>query len=739
MKLPLPLIRRNAILVFLVANTIVESLYAQQKDTSKVVKLHEVVLNENHISGTKHQMPDVKENIIYTGKKTEVILVNKLNADLSINNARQIFAKVPGISIWENDGSGIQTSISSRGLSPNRSWEFNVKQNGYDISSEAFGYPESYYTPPSEALGRIEIIRGASSLQFGPQFGGLLNYEIKKGSPLKPICFETQQTIGSYGLFNSYNALGGTIGKFNYYGFLHHRNADGWRMNSRYQTYTAYFSANYQLNKKTNIAAEYTNMGYKSQQAGGLTDVHFKENSRQSFRERNWFNAPFNVASITLKYDISNSTNIQVKSFYSFAERNSVGFLGAINTKDTINANTLKYNNRQVDRDDYKNFGTEVRSTFKYIINGKQNILATGIRLYNGNTNRNQLGIGTSGTNFDLTLINPIYGRSLEFTTNNYALFAENIFMVSKRWKIVPGIRYEYIKNTVKGFINNTPSGLLSNTNKVHKVILYGLGSEFKVSKTTNLYGNYSLAYRPVTFSELTPSATTETIDPNLKDATGYNSDLGYRGTVKNFLTFDVGVFYLNYNNRIGLITQNGAPFKTNIGTSVSKGIESYIEINPVNISANNAHSHSFSFFASNSFINAKYTRWDNPNIINDPLKSIKKKRVENAPRYIHRFGTTYFYKSFSATIQLNYIGDVYTDAINTELPNLTSTTGKLASYKLIDASFTYKFMQHYNLKAGINNITDENYATRRATGYPGPGLIPGNGRTYFFSLGATF
>ncbi len=72
-------------------------------------------------------------------------------------------------------------------------------------------------------------------------------------------------------------------------------------------------------------------------------------------------------------------------------------------------------------------------------------------------------------------------------------------------------------------------------------------------------------------------------------------------------------------------------------------------------------------------------------------------------------------------------------------MPNLTSTTGKLASYKLIDASFTYKFMQHYNLKAGINNITDENYATRRATGYPGPGLIPGNGRTYFFSLGATF
>ena len=107
------------------------------------------------------------------------------------------------MSIWENDGSGIQVGVASRGLSPNRSWEFNVRQNGYDISSEVYGYPESYYAPPMEALAKIEVIRGAASLQYGPQFGGVLNYQIKKGNPYKPLTFETQQTIGSYGLFNT--------------------------------------------------------------------------------------------------------------------------------------------------------------------------------------------------------------------------------------------------------------------------------------------------------------------------------------------------------------------------------------------------------------------------------------------------------------------------------------------------------------------------------------------------------
>ncbi|MBK8644532.1 MAG: TonB-dependent receptor [Saprospiraceae bacterium] len=259
------------------------------------------------------------------------------------------------------------------------------------------------------------------------------------------------------------------------------------------------------------------------------------------------------------------------------------------------------------------------------------------------------------------------------------------------------------------------------------------------VSDKTNIYGNYSSAYRPVTFSELTPSATNEIIDPDLKDASGFNVDFGYRGSVKNYLSFDVGLFYLLYDNRIGTLNQNGSPFKTNIGTSVSKGVESYIEINVVKIFTERSKMGSISFFASNSLIDPKYVKWNNPAISSDPAKSIENKRVENAPPYIHRFGATYYLKGFSATFQLSNVGEVFTDAANTETPNETGTIGKLSGYQIMDASLTYKFMDHYNFKAGVNNITDEKYATRRAGGYPGPGILPGNGRTIFVSVGASF
>jgi hypothetical protein len=38
------------------------------------------------------------------------------------------FSRIPGVNIWENEGSGIQINVGVRGLSPNRSWELNTKQ-----------------------------------------------------------------------------------------------------------------------------------------------------------------------------------------------------------------------------------------------------------------------------------------------------------------------------------------------------------------------------------------------------------------------------------------------------------------------------------------------------------------------------------------------------------------------------------------------------------------------------------
>ncbi len=715
----------------------------------QIIQLGEIVIAGARGVRPAQKLPDVEGTSIFAGKKTEVVRMDRLDANLITNNARQVFAKVPGISVWENDGSGVQVGVASRGLSPNRSWEFNVRQNGYDISSDIFGYPEAYYNPPMEAVERIQIVRGASSLQYGPQFGGLLNYVLKRGDANRKISVETQQSTGSFGMFSTFNAVGGTVGKLNYYGYVHHRRADGWRQNSAYNITNLHLNLNYAVTEKLNIGFEISRLFYINQQPGGLTDAQFAYDARQSSRARNWFSTPWTVPALTADYQVTEQWKSSLKVFGLIAERNSIGYVRAINIPDTLNAQTGTFNPRQLDRDSYHNVGAEWRNLINYKLLNRESTIAAGLRYYSGTTHRRQNGRGDTGSDFNLNLQEADYPRNLEFMTHNISVYVENIFRLTKNWTVTPGIRYEMVKNTGKGQFGRAANGsaiLMPHTKKRRNFVLAGIGTELNLAPEANMYANISQSYRPVLFSEITPPTTTDVIDENLRDASGFNADLGIRGSYKNIVTYDVSAFYLQYDNRIGTLNQirpDGSRFqlRTNVGGSRTQGIESYVEFAPIAAITDRSKLGYINLFASLSWINARYTDLRVVSIVNnEPVETnLKGNKVENAPSYIHRIGATYTNKGFSATWQMSAVGDAFSDANNTRIAPTTAVTGMVPAYRVMDISATWRFLQRYNVRAGINNLTDERYFTRRAGGYPGPGIIPGEGRNYYLSVGARF
>ena len=205
----------------------------QLNPISQVLTEVEVIARNSKIFSLK-RLKDYEGTSINSEKKNEVILISESLANLSTNNARQIFSQVPGLNIFQNDDAGLQLNIGGRGLDPNRTSNFNTRQNGYDISADVLGYPESYYTPPSEALDRIEIIRGAASLQYGTQFGGLVNFKLKEPSSYKEIDIKTRNTIGSNNLYTNYTELSGTKKKFSYLDSFNFKSGDGFRPNSEF-------------------------------------------------------------------------------------------------------------------------------------------------------------------------------------------------------------------------------------------------------------------------------------------------------------------------------------------------------------------------------------------------------------------------------------------------------------------------------------------------------------------------
>ena len=729
------MIRKISISITLIC-MLAQELCAQDKtkDSLQWKKLPDITVVGRNSKSDYQQLPEIVGTTIYAGKKNALIVLENVQGNIANNTMRQVLAKVPGIHIWESDPSGIQIGIAARGLSPNRSWEFNVRQNGYDIAADPFGYPEAYYNPQLQAVQRIEIIRGQGALQYGPQFGGMVNYILKDGNEInKPIEFETQQTIGSNGLLNSYNALGGKRGKLHYYSFFDQRNGEGWRNNSQFFTKSGFGSITYNFTNKFSLRFELMYSHIRSQQAGGLTDLQIKQDAKQSFRNRNWFDITWMTPAIILQYDINEHSRWNTKIYGTIGDRNSVGFLQSINIKDSINLATNQFNNRIVNLDKYRNYGIESRIISDYAIGKFKNTIAGGIRLYKGNTDRLADGIGSTGNNYDIS-IKGSYPKDVSFVSSNAAVFLENIFKFSDKLYLIPGIRYEWLEGSAAGRNGVTASGTaisLQNITRSRNFTLAGLGSEYHITNSTELYANLSQAYRPIQFANLQAPPTTDLVDPNLKDAKGYNFDIGYRGKVKNYIQFDISGFYLKYNNRVGTISSANANYRliTNVGASSSKGMESYIEFNPVRAFSNSVYT-DIILFSSYAYTDARYSA-------DHKDANTKDKKVENAPQDIFRGGISYGYKKFLITAQLSFVGASFSDANNTISVSANGNTGLIPSYSVTDLTASYKFSKIVQLRAGINNLLDKRYFTRRAGGYPGPGALPADGRSFFFTLGA--
>ena len=712
-------------------NVFVEILLNNQSQ-----QLKEVIVKEKKAGAGFTHLRSVENLAIYEGKKSELINVADLTANLATNNARQVYAKVPGLNIWENEGAGLQLSIGGRGLDPNRSANFNVRQNGYDISADALGYPESYYTPPVEALEQIQIVRGAASLQYGTQFGGLINFVMKKPVTYTDLKITARQTLGSFNFLNSFISASGTKNKLSYYTFYQHKQGKGWRPNSNFDANTAYGNLKYQFTPKTSLGLDFTHMNYLAQQPGGLTDEMFAADARQSNRKRNWFKVNWNLYALHFdhKFDANNKFNLRF--FGLSASRYSIGFRP--NRVATIDDNGP----RDLIKGNFENWGTEARYLKKYKLINRPSVLLVGIRYYHG-FNHSMQGEGSTGKDADFSFSNPAQftQNDYDFPNRNASAFLENIFNISSKFSITPGLRFEYIKTKAEGYYRNIVRDNAGNVilneridetrTSPRKFVIAGLGLSYKPNYALNIYGNISQNYRSITFSDIRIVNPSAVVDPNLQDEKGYSLDFGIRSEQTRFVNYDVSLFYLNYNNRIGEVQFADANNRikrnrTNIGQAIIRGIEAYAELDALEALQKSSDSWQLGAFANVAFIKSDYRK--------SLIKGVQGKEVEFVPRTNLKIGLKMGYKNFKASYQFSYLSQQFTDATNAIDGGVTAVIGEVPAYQIMDFSTSYQ-LKRFTIEASVNNLANQIYYTRRAAGYPGPGILPSDGRSFYIGL----
>ena len=682
-------------------------------------------------------MRNVEDFAIYSAKKSEVIRLDHLIANLATNNARQVYRSIPGLNIWENDGAGLQLSIGARGLDPNRTSNFNVRQNGYDISADALGYPESYYTPPVQALERIEIVRGAASLQYGPQFGGLLNFELRRGPAKKPFEFVTENTVGSFGLLSSFNSVGGSFKKIRYYGFFQRKQGRGWRENAEFSQNVGYGSVEWRMNERLSVTFQLTLMNYLAQQPGGLQDFEFEQDARQSKRERNWFEVDWRLAALLLDYRFTERTKLNSRFFLLDAQRQALGELGPINRPDPLRE-------RDLIRGGYDNFGNETRLIHRYGNPDRPFTFLTGVRVYRGFSTGEQ-GLASDGSDADFRFLNPgdLEGASYEFPSFNASFFAENLFLLGERWSATPGFRLEHIRTAAEGFFREqiTSGGMVifEQTFPVDRanqrtIGLFGLGIGYKPAETVEVYANLSQNYRSINFTDLSVINPNLVVDSLLRDERGYNADLGIRGSLGKFLRFDASVFYLRYDDRIGVdqlvvpdpvVIERAVSYRTNIGDARIVGLEAFLQFDLLEILKKPSPKVAWSVYLNGSVIEGRYLS-GGPSIVGN--------EVELIPPWSLKTGTNYRFQNLRLSYQFSHVDRHFSDATNAVGGIPDATRGLVPSYSVHDLSAGFDY-RRFRFSAGINNAFDARYFTRRAVAYPGPGIIPAEGRNWYFGV----
>lgn len=645
----------------------------------------------------------------FVGIKTQIWSPHDLTYSPADKRGRTVFAQVPGVFVYDMDGTGNQLNVSMRGLDAHRGWELNQQMDLVPIQSDIFGYPASHFSVPLERVEKIEWSRGTGALSYGPQWGGRLHFISKAPDSTRKIKYEHVSGVGAFQHRHTYQAVHGRINKFRYFVYGLARSRQGFRDIENTSAWGSGVMVQYLPSENNKIEFDWKLSSYEHRLAGPLTDEQFHENPRQATRTRNYYSPTIHIPSLkwigkwkAWSYEMSHS--------WILGNRSSVLFDRPANIPDVPHQG--KWPSRMVDLDVYRSMTHDIR-----ISRHVQSIgdITWGITLHHNRLSRKQQGISTE--TFGYHLSNLGWARDLTFHSQQIGSFIQWNTRLSDRLQVQAEARKDQGFSDLSGVIQTFNSSELP-FRLLRRYFLLGGHFQYQLPQGT-VYGGWAQAYRPVLLKDLIPTSSFDEIDPTIQDSKGYNSELGFRGE-RSLWQWDISGFALQYNRRVGMIIQKDRFLRTNTGDSFHFGLEWLIK------KTNVWNQWKWDVFFSGAYMNATYTQG-----FSRDGQSIQGNRVESAPTWILRQGLTLHKKSFTLFTSTHYTSGTFADALNTTQANASGTIGWVPGYFLVDMGLRLHLPKLGEWSLQLDNLTNKMYFTKRPTFYPGPGIWPSDGRSW--------
>ncbi len=617
--------------------------------------------------------------------------------DSHVFTVNEALRKVTGIHVREEEGFGLRPNIGMRGLNPTRSTKITLLEDGIPLAYAPYGDNASYYHPMVDRFERIEVLKGANSLLYGPQtVAGVVNYITP--APRQDFGGYAQLTAGNRDYVNGKISVGGKGLLLDYT----YKEGDGARDNLQHALkdlnlkYVTAIGSNQALTLRANYYEEDSTITYS-----GLTQAEYeRQGARYNPFKNDKFDAKRTGLSATHEVDLGKGSNVVTNVYYSNFDRD--WWRQASNSQDSqcgAGFNAARLAGTAVDPDacnsvqgrlrSYEVWGVEPRLTLAHSLGEFQ----AGVRAHFEEQDRKQVN-ATSPTGRSGTLVE----SNLRKTTA-YSAFVANRFDLGQ-FSITPILRYE----NIEAERNNRLTGQSGSTS-VSKA-MPGIGVTWNPDRNLTVFSSLHKGFAPPRVEDLiNNNATFTDVDP--EEST--NFELGLRSQPLPWASVQAAYFRNDYQNLVAVGSIAGGSTPLSQGKALFEGLE---------LAARADHgSGVFGRLAYTWLPTAEQTTAFR-NVATQALVGVEGKRQPYAPEHTLTAAVGYGVGPFRGELEAQYVGKQYSDFANTVAPTADGQKGLIDAYTVWNASLNYELQpKKTNLFLTAKNLTDKTYIVDRTRG----------------------
>jgi Fe(3+) dicitrate transport protein len=688
------------------------------------------------------QAPPAGDEVVVIGHRDNLLRIAGSGATIEsedlersrVFTVNEALRQVSGIFPREEEGIGMRPNIGVRGLSPTRSTKVLLLEDGLPITYAPYGDNATYSHPPVRRFERIEVLKGASQIRFGPNtVGGVVNYI----TPDAPEAFEgSLQLVGGTNEYREADAsLGGAVAGFRLLGHANTTTFDGVRKNHQLEFNDFFVKAERSLTPDQDISVRLSFFDENSQVSySGLTQAEFLADPYGNPFPNDRFETERFTSALTHVWRISEGATLTTSAYSLWFDRDwwRQSSNSAQRPNDSSDpacggmANLTTTCGTEGRLREYNQYGVESRLAWTAALFGADTAWEAGVRWHTERQARAQVNADTptgrtpgTGVNSGVPELNLRYADAWSGFVTAQADFG--------RLTVSPGARVERIDYERV----NRLTGARGETDLTE--VIPGLGLTFAVRDDLALYAGVHRGFAPPRVEDVVTNAG-GVVD--LDAERSVNWELGLRGTATPGLDFDVTAFLMDFENQIVPASVAGGvgAALTSAGETRHSGAEASVRGSLRDLGAMTGADDIFfrgalTWVAEADFVGRRFS-----SVAGFGTTSVSGNRLPYAPEWIASAALGYERGEWlTLQAEVQHTGEMFADDLNTVAPTANGQRGLIEDATILNlaASATAKPATFF---VTVKNATDEVYIVDRARGIlPGaPRLVQAGVRVSF-------